>query len=251
MDITELNNIQFQIDAYRAGKLSEEETESLWVELMEHPEQMEYLINSVNLAAIATEEFKASDRDTALKIVKAPQETVLFHITRKWSRIAAVFALAIGIISTAYFWGNDFVQVTDPIANIELDSFRSSTIPTVVFDYQLQRAINLASMEKYDEALAKLQEIETQNLSQEQQISLEVNKGSVYYNKGDFTSAKTVFHVILDQYDEMHLLTEEQVHWFLGNTYLQLGNTDLAMRHIQKTYDLNGAYRRLAERYLN
>ncbi|MEX0679811.1 MAG: hypothetical protein WD097_00375 [Balneolales bacterium] len=243
-------HIYDQIDAYRAGKLSDKESEELWAKLIENDDLMEYLVNSVNVEEIANNEVFASPYMSKIQS-KPPRVARIFILSNKSARIAAVFLAFIGVLSALYLFRSDYVFDAHPISAIELDSYRSSSIPSATFDYELQEAINLASLEQYEAAIDKLNEMELEDLSEEQAISLELNKGSIYYNRGDYTAARDVFVAILDHYEEMHVLTEEQIHWFLGNVYLQLGREELAQVHIQKTYDLNGAYRRLAERYLD
>ncbi len=244
--------IQEKIDAYRSGKLSEEEVDLLWAELIEDPDQLEYLINSVNLEAIASDKDIAQFTSGAQMKPTSSKRFRFYRLSGRTMRIAAVFLVLTGILSMIYLFGSDYVFEPEPIAVIELDSYRSSTIPTAVFDYQIQRAINYASLEQYDLALENIQEINPEYLSEEQKISLAINKGSIYYNRGNYAAAKNIFQEILDRSEEeMHVLTKEKIHWFLGNTYLHLEEEDLAMIHIQKTYELNGAYRRLAKRYLN
>lgn len=250
MKRTDLHRIQQQIDAYRRGTLTDEEIDLLWAELIEYPDQLEYLINAVNLEAIAAREGVETYKTSSQK-EKNGGIAKIYPLSRTWGRIAVVFAVVIGVMSATYFWGSEYVFEPGPVDEVELNSFRSSTIPSAVFDYDLQRAVNLAAMEQYDQALDKIEDIQDQNLTQEQKVSLLLNKGSVYYNQGDYYSAKEVFHRILKNHEDLHVLTREQIHWFLGNAYLQLEEEELARQHIQKTYDLNGAYRRMAERYLD
>ncbi len=243
MKKNDIYNIQERIDAYRAGTLSDKEIEQLWMELIEYPEQMEYLINSVNLeelaAGIETEQDTVQERATIYQFMSAA------------SRIAAVFLVVIGVLSMVYLFGSEYVFDPKPVSQIELNSFRSSSIPTEVFDYELQRAINLASVEQYNLAIEKLNELEKHELSTNQEILLGLNKGSVLYNNEDFSGAEEIFLSILANHDDMHVLTEEQVHWYLANTYMQMEQEERAQKHFQQTYDLNGAYRRQAARFLN
>lgn len=247
MNNDELNNIQNKLDAYRAGKLSEQEIDQLWKEMIENPDHLDYLVNSVNLQAIAEQQKQKSSSKTKKS---GANIFVLYGLQGTWGRIAAIFVLTVGLLSTIYLFGSEYLFEQDPVTEIELDAFRSTTLPTAVFDHQIQRAINMASLERYDDAIDLLREIELAHLSEDQQVSLKVNKGSILYNRGDYHAAKVIFLEILDDHDDLHVLTEERVQWFLGNVYLQLGQEELAEKHIQNTYDLNGAYRRLAERYL-
>jgi len=245
----DFKKIEERLDAYRAGELSDQEIDLLWEKIIENPEYMDYLINSVNLEAIAVQQKKSSGLHR--KKSKKTNVFALYGFQGTWSRIAALFIITIGLLSTIYLFGSEYMFEREPMSEIALDNFRSSTLPTAVFDYQVQRAVNMASLEKYDEAIEMLKEIELVHLTDEQRISLMVNKGSILYNRGEHHAAKDLFHEILENYDNLHLLTEERVQWFLANVYLQLGQKELARDHIQKTYDLNGAYKRLAKRYLD
>ena len=235
-------NIEDQIEAYRKGLLSDEEVESLWLDLIEYPEHMEYLINSVNLEALA------SGKQTLEPASNGASNN--YKWTTVLGRIAAVFVFAIGVLSMFYLFNNDQQSEPEPVAEIELNNFRTSSIPTDVFEYELQRAINLASLEHENEALDKLNKIDQLQLSEEQSVRLELSKGSVYYNKGNYESAVQMLTRLLEAEHDMHLLTREKIHWYLGNAYLQMNQEELAIDHIRITYELNGAYRRLAEQHL-
>ncbi len=249
MNKKEHNRIQDKLDAYRAGKLNDQEIDLLWEKMIENPEHLDYLINSVNLQAVASQQKRRSIGSKGSG--KKSNVFVLYGFQSSFARIAAIFIITVGLLSTVYFFGSDYILQQDPVSDIELDTYRSTTLPTAVFDYQVQRAINMASLEKYDEAIEMLGEIEMAHLSEEQQVSLKLNKGSILYNRGDYYAARDLFREILDNHENLHILTEERVQWFLGNVYLQLGEEEIALKHIQRTYDLNGAYRRLAERHLD
>ncbi len=239
------------IDDYRRGKLSSEESDSLWAEMIEHPEYLEYLINSANLESIAREQKTESEKSYAAGQTEAEKSGRIYKLRPQLTRIAAIFILTAGILSTIYIFGSDYVFEPRAISDIELDTYRSSAIPEEVFDYQIQRAINHASLEEFDKALEKLDDIDRENLTENQKISLEISRGSIHYNREDYLAAERIFQNVLNEYDDMHILTEEKLHWYLGNTYLQLEDEEAALVHIRKTYELNGAYRRLAERFLD
>jgi len=243
--------LEARIDAYRRGELSDEQIDKLWEELIEYPEYLDYLKNSVNLEAIATEEDNAVTDAASARRNTRKSKPEFYKIPAMWGRVAATLLVIAGVLSVVYLFGSDYIFEPKPMKEIELDTYRSSTIPSAEFDRKVQEAINLASLEKYHEALQKLEEMEENELTTEQIISLHINKGSIHYNSGDYLAAKDVFHGILDEDYDLHVLTREKVHWFLGNTYLQLEEEGKAQQHIKKTYELNGAYRRLAERYMD
>ena len=243
--------IEARIDAYRRGELSDEQIDKLWEELIEFPENLDYLKNSVNLEKLAAEQIDSDFANTAPRDRSQKGKAVLYNLSATWGKVAATLLVIAGILSVVYLFGSDYIFEPQPMNEIELDTYRSSTIPSAEFDRQIQEAINLASLEEYDEALLKLKKVKQNDLTNEQSISLKINKGSIHYNRGDYPEALDVFHSILDKDYDLHILTREKVHWFLGNTYLQLDQEETAQHHIKKTYELNGAYRRLAERYMN
>lgn len=246
MKKTEIEYLQNQIDAYRSGRLSENEIDSLWEKMIEEPENLEYLKNAVNLEAIAEKQ-----KDNQIRsIIRKGASILQFKSAGILGRVAAIVIIVVGLISTMFVFTSDYITEADPMENIEMNTYRSTNIPEEVFEYQVRRALNLAAVENYEEAVALLNSIQPEHLTEEQIISLKLNKGTIFYNGGDFHSAKKLFHDILDSKEELHILHAEKAHWILANTYLQLKEKDKARVHIQKTFDLNGSYRRLAERRL-
>lgn len=243
---TELEYIHNQIDSYRSGRLTENEIDALWEKMIEEPEHLEYLKNAVNLEAIA--EKQKGDR---IKSIFGKGESILrLRHVGTFGRVAAIGIIVVGLISTMLMFTSDYLTEADPMEQIEMNTYRSTNIPEEVFEYQVRRAVNLAAVEKYDEAVTLLASIKPEQLTEEQIISLKLNKGMIYYNGGDYNMAKKIFHDLLDSNDDLHILHSEKAHWILANTYLQLQEKEKARVHIQKTYDLNGSYRRLAERRL-
>lgn len=246
MKKTEFENIHNQIDAYRSGRLTENEIDSLWEKMIEEPEHLEYLKNAVNLEAISEKQ----QGGQVTGIIRKAASVLPLGSVGNLGRVAAIAIILLGLISAMFLFSSDYLPEADPMEQIEMNTFRSTNIPEEVFEYQVRRAVNLAAVEQFEEAVALLKSIKPEQLSEEQNISLKLNKGTIFYNSGDFHSAKKIFLDLLDSNVDLHILHAEQAHWILANTYLQLQEKEKALVHIQKTYDLNGSYRRLAERRL-
>jgi hypothetical protein len=43
----------------------------------------------------------------------------------------------------------------------------------------------------------------------------------------------------------------EKAYWYTGNAYFHLDQLSSAQNYIEKAYELNGAYRRVTQSYLN
>lgn len=239
--------IERLLDAYRAGQLSQAEVDQLWLEMLEHPEYLEDLKNAVNLEAIA-EEYK-NETITGYAAEKKSSAR-LFIQYRSWVPWAAAVVLLTGVLSLFTLFRDSSFLDPQPLHEIELNQFRTSAVPEVVFERDLQKAVHLASKEEYDEAMSLIDELSAKDLTEDQRINLLVNRGSIYYNRGDYYAARETFERILQEYEALHILTREQTHWFLANTYLQIRRPEQAAIHMKKTFELNGAYRRLAERHL-
>ena len=236
------NKLEDKIDRYVNGQLSQDEIDELWAELIQDGYHLDYLKTVANLKEVVK---KKKERRKALKM------------KRYWSyAAAAVIALTIGILGVMNFQQSGINQNIQPIQSIELDYYRS---PDNGADNNVIRdAITLANTGQFDQATALLNE-ELQQANDPQWISeLNLNLGSLYYNEGNYRQSTDYFQKIIAQKESSNnnLSTEEKLilekaYWYLGNAYFQLDELDKAKNNIENAYALNGAYRRVAQSYLN
>lgn len=231
-----VNNIKHQIDLYVNGRLSEQEVEELWTELVQNEDYMDYMKTAANVKAIVEEE-------------RAQKQQRYY---RYWAyAAAAVIALVIGVMTVLNYPSQQKLGVK-PLQKIELEYYRSadgSISPSTRNDI-IQQAIELANNGNTQGAIDLLKNQMSQTNDPVSIASLSLNIGSLYYNSDDFNQAVTYFRKVVNQ-PKVGVLTLEKGYWFLGNTYFQMGQLDNARKAIRNAYDLNGAYRRVAKSYLD
>lgn len=226
--------IENKIDQYVNGELTQEEIDELWAELIQDGYHLDYLKTVANLKEVVRTKKKRGK---------------VLRMKRYWSyAAAAVIAITIGILGVMNFQ-QDMVE---PIDSIELDYYRSSDGAINNADNNVIRdAITLANTGKFDQATALLNN-ELQEANDPQWISeLNLNLGSLYYNEGEYQQSTSNFKEVVQRESSIDVLTVEKAYWYLGNAYFQLDDLDNAKENIEKAYALNGAYRRVAQSYLN
>lgn len=237
------NKLEEKIDQYVNGQLSQKEVDELWAELIQDGYHLDYLKTVANLKEVVK---KKKERRKALKM------------KRYWSyAAAAVIALTIGFLGVMNFQQSGVNGDIQPIQSIELDYYRSPD-GNGADNNIIRDAITLANTGQFDQATAMLNK-ELQRANDPQWISeLNLNLGSLYYNEGNYRESTDYFQRIIAQKESSNnnLSTEEKLilekaYWYLGNAYFQLDQLDMAKQNIENAYALNGAYRRVAESYLN
>lgn len=233
------NKIEEKIDQYINGQLNQEEIDELWAELIQDGYHLDYLKTVANLKEA---------------VKKRKQKQKVQRLRRYWSyAAAAVLALAIGIIGVFNLSDMSTDISVKPIESIELDYYRSSegTLNDNANNRIIRDAITLANSGEFDQATSLLAN-ELQKAEEPQWIAeLNLNLGSLYYNEGNYHQSVGYFKEVLDRESSVDVLTVEKAYWYLGNAYFQLDELDQAKQNIEKAYALNGAYRRVAQSYLN
>lgn len=229
--------IEQKIDQYVNGELTPDEIDELWAELIQDGYHLDYLKTVANLK----------------EVIRTKKERgKVLRMKRYWSyAAAAVIAITIGILGVMNLQQEDLNGI-QPIESIELDYYRSSDGALDKADNNVIRdAITLANTGKFDQATALLN-TELQQANDPQWISeLNLNLGSLYYNEGEYQQSTSNFKEVVQRESSIDVLTVEKAYWYLGNAYFQLDDLDNAKENIEKAYALNGAYRRVAQSYLN
>ena len=229
-----------KIDLYINGQLSEEEIDELWAELIQDGYHLEYLKTAANLRDMLIRE---REREEAA----APKQY-------RYYAAAAVIALLIGLVTI--FTLPQFNTGTEvrPIETIELDYYRSADgSVTNGNEHQqvIREAITLANAGKFNEAVNLLKNERQKASSTKWVAELNLNLGALYYNENQFGESTAYFEEVIAEKEELEVLTVEKAYWYLGNAYFQLDQLDKARANIEQAYELNGAYRRVAQSYLN
>lgn len=236
--------LEEKIDLYINGQLSAEEVDELWSELIQDGYHLDYLKSAANLKAVI--ERKREER-------KKSQTKQYWYYAA-----AAVVALLIGVIGVMNFSVEESAPV-QPVPSVELDYYRSGdgTIDTDSQSGIISDAIELANTGRVGEAISLL-DTELGEASEPIWIAkLSLNLGSLYYNQADYNQAIQRFNRVISQLQQVDKLTSndklmlEKAYWYIGNAYFHQDKLAEAQTNIEKAYELNGAYRRVAKSYLD
>lgn len=231
------NDLETKIDDYLAGKLTAEEVDELWVELIQDDYYLDYMKSVANLKKLVEEE-------------KDSFKTLKFTPTQKW--ISAVAAVLLLVGSVVVF--NLTVQSPDtvqPVSEIELDYYRSAEGAASEMDSpdMIRQVITAANQGNVEEAL-RMVDAEIALATSDDQISeLLITAGSILYNNGMYQDAISRFESSLETSSNDQML-RERAYWYLGNAYFQLNKIDEAKHALEKAFEINGAYSRVAQSYL-
>lgn len=229
--------LEEKIDQYVAGNLSEKEIDELWSEIIFDDYYYDYLKTVASLKGLAEGEKKTN-----------------IHFLNNRSPIryfaaAAIIIIASGLLLFNIYNEQDFA--VQPINSIELDYYRSAEGVTEVTDVSeiIMDVIAEANRGNIDSAISIVEDkIDDVNYA-EGKAELLATAGSIYYNEGMYEEAADYFERSLD-YEIENVIIQEQNYWYLGNTYFQLNRIEEARNTLEKAYQLNGAYSRIAERYI-
>ena len=230
--------IEEKIDRYVNGELSQEEIEDLWVELIQDDEYVDYLETTANLKEATGK--GASKRNSG----------------RGWIYAAAAsLILLVAVMGTLQFgFFESSGEQIKPVEDIELDYYRSSEDATTITDREqiIRNALNLFNEGRFDEAINLLESERNKATEAEWIAKLNLTMGTLFYNTDKFNNAAFYFNDIINNYkDQVSTLTLEKAYWYLGNSYFQLDMLAEAEAAMQKAYELNGAYSRVAKSYLD
>ena len=230
--------LEEKIDRYVNGQLSAQEVDELWAELIQDGYHLDYLKSVANLKAVI--ERKREKQKSTTK-------------ERYWYyAAAAVIAFLIAVVGVMNISTQQQSSV-EPVSSIELDYYRSGdgTIASSSDKEVIRNAIELANTGRENEAISLLAS-ELENASETGWIAeLSLNLGSLHYNNGNYNKAIEHYERVVAHKDNVDVLMLEKAYWYIGNAHFHLDQLVDARMNIEKAYELNGAYRRVAQSYLN
>lgn len=240
----QLNNeeLKHKIDLYTEGRLTASEVDELWAELIQDERYMDYMKSVANLKTVV------GKRKQTAKVTSLP--------TYAYYAAAAVVAILITVFGVINFASQSNSQMVSPVEDVELEYYRSSdgALASAKGEGTIQNAIVLANQGNEDQAISMLKgELENEKLTTALEVELSITLGSLHYNRAEYGRAIEAYSNIIDQRDneDIDVLSLEKAYWYRGNAYLQQESVSEARADIQKAYELNGAYRRVAKRYLD
>lgn len=234
-------DLEKKIDLYVNGKLTKDEVDNLWAELIQDEYYLDYTKSFANIKALIQQE-------------RNSKQYSLYQFRKIASYgVAAAIAIIIGVVGVFNFnVNNREISTFAAIDWIEYDTYRSanSDNPDVIDNEIIKAAIKLANDGYVKEAIEMLEKELLKEADNNTLAELILSLGSIQYNYGDYPSALINFQrVISIQGIEFQIL--EKGFWYLANTQIQLDNLTDAEESLQKTLSMNGQFSRVAKRYLN
>lgn len=231
--------LEEKIDQYINGQLSAQEIDELWAELIQDGYHLDYLKSAANLKAVI--ERKKEQR-------KSKKRNQYWYYAA-----AAVVALLIAVFGVMNYSVQSGATSVQPVSSVELDYYRSAngTLDADAKAGIISDAIELANTGRVDEAISLL-DTELEQASEPTWIAkLSLNLGSLYYNQANYDAAIRHYSNVISNKDHVDVLMLEKAYWYVGNAYFHQDKLTEAETNIEQAYELNGAYRRVAESYLD
>lgn len=232
-------DLERKIDLYLNGRLSEEQTDDLWAELIQDGYYLDYMKSVANLKALIEQQREEANPTVANQIRKYAG-----YIT------AAAVVIFVGVLGVINYSAGTNSPVS-PISEIGLDIVRSDVgVSANITNETIKKAIQLAADGNTQEAKKLLSE----KLNEQQDPTLiaefSLTLGSIHYNLGEYEQAAANFKTVTSQEGIGNNILEKG-HWLLANAYFQLDQLKDAQVAFQNTYDLDGQYSRIAQSYIN
>lgn len=234
-----------KIDAYVKGKLTAQEVEDLWVEILQKPEYLSYLDINVNLNELIRSE-SASSRENLHQKNKN-------HYVR-WLSIAASILIILGVISFITLKTNT-VQI-DSVPYINKTEFESSNVLRSADEHiseenqLLNKGYNESITGHFENALNTYRQLVKKYNTGLAVPKAYLNIGIIHYNNDNFSRALKAFDNAIKA-NENNSIIKEKAFWYKGNTLIQLKKFDQAQKAIQKAYNMNGIYHKPASKLLH
>ena len=232
-------DLERKIDLYLNGRLSEEETDDLWIELIQDGYYLDYMKSVANLKSIIEEKREQKTPGVAIQIRKYAS-----YVT------AAAVVIFVGVLGVMNYSADNTTPVS-PIPEIGLDIVRSDVgVSANITNEIIKKAIQLAA----DGSTQEAKDLLSTELSSEENPTLiaefSITLGSIQYNLGEYREAASNFKIVTEQEGIAENILEKG-YWLLANSYFQLDQLEEAKIAFQNTYDLDREYSRIAKTYIN
>lgn len=234
------------IEQYIRGELSQEEIDELWIIFLQYPEYFNWFETELHLRNLIRKGKRPGSANENLSGSSSAQTY------RGWLyAAAAAVMLAIGL----QFFVLHQPETVENLAIAEInqshfigaDVLRSDNSPAV--DNSLDEAFNKALATAYlgetESAIEQFEEILPQIDNDQQLIWVSMNLGILFYNDGEYESAKNHFQAVTE-IGNLQVYQEEKAWWFLGNACLNLNQPYEAREAVFNSYSLNGRYQAAA-----
>lgn len=246
------NIINNKIHDYLEGRLSSEQVDELWAEMLGDEQGFQYMETLSLLKKMGSEGQFADSSETGSGFddsTKAGSRTIVYYL-RYAAAVAAAILLTVMTVRQTDFLGNQ--STSAPITSIDYGVERSGEAADHI-ESAKRHIIELANLGKTDDAVSVLNEqLTSESLTEVQMNELRNLKGSLYYNSERYHEAKLVFQEGMEQTDrQTDSANFEKNLWYFANTLLQLGEKEQAIEHLNMVVQLDGSFGRIAKNLLS
>lgn len=236
-----------KIDLYIKGELSQDEIDELWKEFLQDPELYDWFETELHLRSLI-KKGKKPNFSTDKKPSDSTQSSFKRYKVWFYAAAAAVI-LAIGL----QFFSFEQEEPLPGLALTEIeqsnligaDVLRSDDSPAENVNVAINSALAAAYEGETAEAIEQFQELLNQSPNNQQQARIEMNLGILFYNSGDYESAKNHFQSITE-IENIEDYQKEKSWWFLGNALLNLDQPKAAREAVFNAYSMDGRYQAAA-----
>lgn len=236
-----------QIDAYLKGDLSPQEAEQLWVELLKHPEYLDYLETELSLKLLQEEKKDHTSRENAPGSANR----------NSWQWLAAAASIVLIVVAINFFMTDtqkslqeltlSKITIADNLAAPQV--FRSQKSTLTQADSLLNIGFEAALSGDLNRAMRIYETVTDKFESDPASAQAYLNIGIIRYNRGNYRPATAALEQVVDRVEGDAVL-EEKAYWYLGNAYINLDRLEAARDAIHQTYTMDGIYRKPAFRLL-
>lgn len=238
MDKSRDIELEKKIDAYIKGKLSSEEVEELWVELLKKPDYIDLLETEIDLKRL----YEAREKEK--------------NTTYYWKWIAAAAAIVLIVLAINFFdtnsdkaiqeWAQAEINLSENLASAPVTRSATEIAPpdsmlNVGFKAAIEGDINRAK-KIYKRILHQYDDPEVLSKAY-------LNLGILQYNSGSFETSIGNFRKAITINDSDRILTE-RAYWYMGHAYINTDQLEEARSAIQQAYNLGEIYKKEAFKML-
>lgn len=247
-------NLEKKIDAYIKGRLTKEEVEDLWIELLKRPDYIYRLETELSIKRIYEQESKDAKEETAGAAVTSISQGPLM---KSWKWLAAAASVAILVIAINFLQSDSDktlrelavreINIVENLASPEV--MRAQKVEVTSADSLLNLGYKAAISGDLEEAMKIYNEVVSTYQETPQAAMAYLNIGIIDYNAERYESASGAFEDAISRIANDPLV-EEKAYWYLGNSFVNLGKLEQAREAIAKTYSMDGMYKKPALRML-
>ncbi len=213
----------------------------MWVEFAKNPDLLDELEIEVGVRKLLEE------RSDSLK---PGDRAADIHALPKWTWHAVAASVLVLVAFLQVFNDPPKTELSEflvdhiPADQIETsDGIRAKEMIITPADSLLNLGFNASLTGNTDQAIELFDDV-IENFDTEPYGSKAyLNKGIIYYNKGDYDQSIEAFNAAIERVEDSNLMIAEKAWWYLANALVNVGQSREALTATHKTYAYNGIFR--------